>query len=146
MRKHYYEKTEQSLYKARKISNKEKYQPVCVKCKNEDDRAYDRKRYDSKDEVTIAKNLVFIEDLKLIKPDRIKSCIGIPDILTESQIIEVKHGKNWKHAIGQLLVYKLYYPEHLARIHLFGGNLTTIDRKMVEEHCDKFNIKVSWDC
>jgi hypothetical protein len=36
VRKHYYRETEQSLYKARKVSNKEKYQPVCVQCKKEE--------------------------------------------------------------------------------------------------------------
>lgn len=43
---------------------------------------------------------------------------GVIDILTDTQIIEVKKAKHWKHAIGQVLVYQLEYPTRQARIHL----------------------------
>lgn len=45
---------------------------------------------------------------------------GVIDILTKSEIIEVKKAKEWKHAIGQVLIYQLEYPNRQARIHLYG--------------------------
>lgn len=50
----------------------------------------------------------------------VKTPDGFIDILTKKEIIEVKCMKNWKHAIGQILVYGEYYPDHQKRIHLFN--------------------------
>ena len=44
---------------------------------------------------------------------------GFIDLLTDTEIIEIKKGKNWKQAIGQILIYSSYYPKHTKRIHLF---------------------------
>lgn len=44
---------------------------------------------------------------------------GFIDLLTSTEIIEIKSGKNWKHDLGQILIYALDYPEHSKRIHLF---------------------------
>ena len=41
---------------------------------------------------------------------------GRIDILTKEQIIEVKEYKGWKAALGQILVYSNFYPEHQRRI------------------------------
>ena len=41
---------------------------------------------------------------------------GRIDILTKEQIIEVKEYKGWKAALGQILVYGNFYPEHQKRI------------------------------
>lgn len=46
--------------------------------------------------------------------------IGRIDILTEQFIIEVKRVSGWKEALGQVLAYGYYYPNHQKRIHLFG--------------------------
>lgn len=46
--------------------------------------------------------------------------VGIIDILTNTEIIEIKCWSNWKSAIGQLFAYGYYYPNHMKRIHLFG--------------------------
>lgn len=45
---------------------------------------------------------------------------GRIDLLTDSEIIEVKHVSDWKSAMGQVLAYSGFYPEHKKRIHLFG--------------------------
>ena len=48
---------------------------------------------------------------------------GKIDIVTDTEIIEVKEYKLWKHALGQILVYSYYYPDKNKRIHLFNcGN------------------------
>ena len=45
---------------------------------------------------------------------------GRIDILTPSEVIEVKQVTKYKHAIGQVTSYGYYYPRHQKRIHLYG--------------------------
>jgi hypothetical protein len=45
---------------------------------------------------------------------------GIIDILTDDSVIEVKHCTAWKHALGQCLAYRRGFPDHHAKIVLFG--------------------------
>jgi hypothetical protein len=50
-------------------------------------------------------------------------CIGIADLITSTEIIEVKKIENWKHALGQIYSYwiAVKHLNLLPRIHLFGG-------------------------
>ena len=67
---------------------------------------------------------------------------GNIDLLTTAEIIEIKRISNWKHALGQVLVYSVYYPSHQKRIHLFGETTSSyVD--LVKQHCEKFNVKVT---
>lgn len=45
--------------------------------------------------------------------------VGMIDILTTDEIIEIKTWGEWKSAIGQILSYGFYFPGHKKRIHLF---------------------------
>ncbi len=66
---------------------------------------------------------------------------GFIDLLTETEIIEIKNGKNWKHAVGQILIYSMEYPTHKKRIHLFD-----IDKDNdIERKCKKYDIKISYE-
>ena len=66
---------------------------------------------------------------------------GFIDLLTDNEIIEIKNGKNWKSAVGQILIYSLEYPKHGKRIHLFDiENDSNINNK-----CSIYNIKVSYE-
>lgn len=47
--------------------------------------------------------------------------VGRIDLLTNSEIIEVKNVADWKSAMGQVLAYASFYPQHIKRIHLFGS-------------------------
>jgi hypothetical protein len=67
---------------------------------------------------------------------------GYIDILTEYEVIETKQSSAWKSAIGQVLVYREYYPEHAARIHLFGD--CACPRELVERHGQLLGIDVTW--
>jgi len=71
----------------------------------------------------------------------VKTPAGPIDLLTNNEIIEIKKVKNWKAALGQILIYGNYYPNHQKRIHLFGkasnGDLTF---KAIEEHYAEFNV------
>jgi hypothetical protein len=45
---------------------------------------------------------------------------GIIDVLTGSEIIEVKSIKRWRNAIGQVISYVMCHPDKQPRIHLFN--------------------------
>jgi len=69
---------------------------------------------------------------------------GFLDILTPKEIIEVKNSRNWKAALGQILVYGLSFPDRKKRIHLFNNeNRESI--KIIEKTCKKFEVVVSWE-
>ena len=42
----------------------------------------------------------------------VKTEFGDIDLLTKTEIIEIKNGMNWKHGLGKLCVYSEYFPEH----------------------------------
>lgn len=67
--------------------------------------------------------------------------VGYIDLLTDYEIIEIKDGKLWKHALGQILMYSVDYPNHKKRIHLFDIE----KNKMIEDRCNIYNIKVTYE-
>ena len=73
------------------------------------------------------------------QPKVIENSLKI-DLLTENEVIEIKKCKNWIHAVGQIIVYHFYYPNHQPVIYLFGEpSKKVID--LVEKHCS--TIKTS---
>lgn len=46
----------------------------------------------------------------------VKTPVGFIDVLTPTTIYEVKELKQWKSAIGQLLAYDRYYPNHRPKL------------------------------
>jgi ribosomal protein L3 len=69
---------------------------------------------------------------------------GRIDILTDTELIEVKRVSAWKGAIGQVKSYGCYYPNHSKRIHLFG-KLTERRLKMIQEVCQLEGILVTYE-
>lgn len=67
---------------------------------------------------------------------------GRIDLLTDVELIEIKHYSLWKAAVGQVLIYGLYYPNHRKRIHLFGNANFNYLLHVVNQ-CDKLGIRVS---
>ena len=66
---------------------------------------------------------------------------GFIDLLTQTEIIEIKNGKKWKYAVGQILIYSMDYPNHKKRIHLFD-----IDKdNNIERKCKKHDIKITYE-
>jgi predicted DNA-binding transcriptional regulator AlpA len=68
---------------------------------------------------------------------------GRIDLLTESEIIEVKRISDWKTALGQVLVYSGFYPEHRKRIHLFGNSKELERLADIEAACLTFDANVT---
>lgn len=69
---------------------------------------------------------------------------GRIDILTNNQIIEVKHIKKWKAALGQIIVYGDYYPYHQKRIHLFGEK-NEAQTLLIVEQCQKQSVIATFE-
>ena len=70
---------------------------------------------------------------------------GRIDILTSNQIIEVKHIKRWKDAVGQITIYGDSYPNHQKRIHLFGIENNSSMILLIKEQCLKRNIIATFE-
>jgi hypothetical protein len=71
----------------------------------------------------------------------VKTEDGYIDLLTDTEIIEIKNGDNWKHGFGQLEVYSTYYKYHTKRLHLFD-----IESDLrINKFCKNYNIKVTYE-
>lgn len=46
---------------------------------------------------------------------------GRIDLLTKTDLVETKIANEWKHAVGQLLAYSKYFPNHCLVLYLFGS-------------------------
>jgi RecB family endonuclease NucS len=66
---------------------------------------------------------------------------GRIDILTPTEVIEVKRATQWKQAIGQVEIYLHAYPNHRPRIHLFGK---TKHKTMIQKLCKNKGIRCTF--
>lgn len=77
----------------------------------------------------------------------VRTRAGYIDILTEEEVVEVKHHQAWKAAIGQVLAYQRDYPNKQARVHLFAEAkdlvLATQHFTLCKEVCDPLGVTVS---
>jgi hypothetical protein len=68
---------------------------------------------------------------------------GRIDVVTDTDIIEVKVIYRWKDALGQVLAYKVFYPTRSPRIHLFG-KLSTSYKEIIEKVCNVYGVVVTY--
>jgi hypothetical protein len=61
---------------------------------------------------------------EVITPDRDRI-----DLLTEDHLIEVKAARDWDNSLGQILKYKLHYPNHKLIIFLFDDGFSCEEAK-----------------
>jgi hypothetical protein len=84
---------------------------------------------------------------KLALAERGEIEVSIPggriDVLTSTEVIEVKSARNWMHALGQVQVYGSHFPRLRKRIHLFGE--LTVPLKDIEQHCRRLGVRVTWE-
>ena len=75
----------------------------------------------------------------------VEAAHGLIDVLTSTEVIEVKYVKKYLHAIGQVLGYSESFPEKTRCIHLFGSEeeLSPELLARVTSLCDKHNIIVT---
>jgi hypothetical protein len=70
---------------------------------------------------------------------------GRIDLLTETEIIEIKRVSDWKAGLGQLLVYSGFFPEHRKRLHLFGSTQDEKQILTISTSCLTFNVLVTFE-
>lgn len=71
----------------------------------------------------------------------VKTPVGNIDLLTSEHIIEVKKFNQWKHALGQILCYSNYYPNHKKQIYLYE-NESEKDLEIMKSICKGFGVEV----
>jgi hypothetical protein len=69
--------------------------------------------------------------------------VGRIDILTNTELIEIKTWKKWKDALGQVLCYGTYYPSHQKRIHFYGKIINSEYIDLVKTQCRKHKIIIT---
>lgn len=65
--------------------------------------------------------------------------IGNIDVLCESSLYEVKHIKQWKHALGQVLAYGFFHPSKNKKLYLFGVATKKLQNK-IDTICNFYNV------
>jgi len=68
---------------------------------------------------------------------------GLIDLLTDTELIEIKVAHRWKDAIGHILAKSERYPNHQKRLHLFGFQEPILDT--IKEVCDRLGIQVTFE-
>jgi hypothetical protein len=68
---------------------------------------------------------------------------GLIDLLTETELIEIKIAHHWKDAIGHIIAKSHAFPQHSKRLHLFSHEAIRLDH--IEEICTKFDIKITFE-
>jgi predicted DNA-binding protein YlxM (UPF0122 family) len=68
---------------------------------------------------------------------------GPIDLLTATELIEIKRIEDWKTGFGQVLAKSPAYPQHGKRLHLFGNSDRTL--RNVKACCKEFEIMVSFE-
>jgi hypothetical protein len=79
-----------------------------------------KKKGRRKKEINIEESTIQMVLERIFNATHAKCKAGIVDILTNNMIIEIKHWKNWRNAIGQVLSYATCYPKHIPVICLYG--------------------------
>ena len=68
---------------------------------------------------------------------------GLIDLLTETELIEIKVAHRWKDAIGHIVAKSEKYPNHKKRLHLFGSQEPILEN--IQEICDRLGIQVTFE-
>ena len=72
----------------------------------------------------------------------VETIYGCADIVTDTKIIEIKRADQWKHALGQVLIYGRAFPSKEKWLYLFNGQKE--DPLLLATTCATFNVKIKW--
>lgn len=73
----------------------------------------------------------------------VKTPVGFIDVLTATAVYEVKEVSQWKAAVGQVLAYARYYPNHKPKVYLYGKS-SGKQKAIIQEHCAALHVQVIW--
>jgi hypothetical protein len=68
---------------------------------------------------------------------------GRIDLVTDTEIIEIKRIAAWKDAFGEVVTKGLTFPKHRKRIHLFGKSDKLLAN--IISHCERLKVSVSFE-
>lgn len=73
--------------------------------------------------------------------------VGFADVVTDTHVIEVKHWRQWKHALGQVLAYHAFASDKKTRIHLFADECDQVAAQstvtIATGVCAKYDVSVT---
>ena len=73
---------------------------------------------------------------------------GFIDVLSDTQVIEVKYYRKWKDGLGQVFAYQSHYPRLARRLHLFAhhGDVDTNKYfELAKSVCDTHAVEVTFE-
>ncbi len=73
-----------------------------------------------------------------------KGIYGKADLVTDTELIEVKHCRYWEKGVKQVVKYHRFFPHLNKRLHLFGSGLSKYDKETLLMVCKTLNIRVTW--
>jgi hypothetical protein len=79
----------------------------------------------------------------------VETAFGRADVVTDNEVIEIKRLHNWKHALGQVLVYTTdpSFSERKKRIHLFDDvEMSHLEFYCIEKVCAQYGCSVTFEC
>jgi len=68
---------------------------------------------------------------------------GLIDLLTATELIEIKTVDRWKDEVGHILAKAHKYPNHAKRLHLFSSEKPILET--IEQVCTPHNIRVTFE-
>ena len=68
---------------------------------------------------------------------------GLIDLLTATELIEIKTVDRWKDAVGHILAKAHRYPNHAKRLHLFSSEEPILET--IEQVCTPHDIRVTFE-
>ena len=68
---------------------------------------------------------------------------GLIDLLTATELIEIKTVDRWKDAIGHIIAKAHRYPNHAKRLHLFSSEEPILET--IEQVCTPHDIRVTFE-
>lgn len=68
---------------------------------------------------------------------------GLVDLVTETEIIEVKNVQHYKHALGQIQAYSLCFADRTRRVHLFYYREDAALFELAKVLMTKFDVRVT---
>ena len=77
---------------------------------------------------------------KLGGKTEVETPVGNIDLLTKSELIEIKSFDNWKHALGQLIAYSTFYPNKEKCMYLFDSSNKSVHN--IKKICKANDIRL----
>ncbi len=69
--------------------------------------------------------------------------MGPVDLVTKTEVIEIKRIADWKTALGQIFAKAYMFPDKHKRIHLFGDSSQQL--KKITNHCRELDVTVTFE-